>query len=64
MSDLVELGFQARRNFREDLELQYFKEWCNENRIKIDNTLRAEILWETNLSKLKGRESGIKQLCC
>lgn len=64
MENLVELGFQARSSFKktsvismENLELEYFREWCIQNKLNIDNSLRAEILWEINLSKFKYHES-------
>lgn len=63
MNKLVELGFQARRNFQENVELDYFRAWCRENNLKFDNTFTAEILWEINLSKLKGREVELEECC-
>ena len=69
MENLVELGFQARSSFKktgviimENLELEYFRKWCTQNKLNINNSLKAEILWEINLSKLKCCESGVKQL--
>lgn len=56
MNKLVELGFQARRNFQEDQEIKIFKEWCVKNHLKQDDTLRAEVLWEMNISKFKSKE--------
>ena len=63
MDNLVELGFQSRRKFQEDLELSYFREWCKENHLNPDNeTYDAEILWEMALSKFKGIEHSC--VCC
>lgn len=56
MDKLIELGFQARRKFQEDKEIETFKEWCVKNHLKPDNTLKAETLWEINVSKFKSRD--------
>lgn len=56
MNKLVELGFQARRNFQESVELDCYRAWCRENNLKSDETFTAEILWEINLSKLKSKK--------
>ena len=55
MDDFIELGFQARRSCQVELELNYFRKWCEKNNLVQDETLTAEILWEMNLSKLKTR---------
>ena len=52
MSKLVERGFEARKSGDEDLELHYFGIWREEMRIPSDS-LKAELLWEMQLSKLK-----------
>ena len=62
MDNLIELGFQARRKFQESIELDCYRAWCRENNLKSDETFTAEILWEINLSKLKGK--GIKDQLC
>ena len=63
MEDFVSLGFKARKKRDENLELQYFKGWCKENKLVIDNTCKAETLWEKQLSQFKRHELEKKQLC-
>jgi len=62
MDDFVNLGFQARKARNENLELQYFKDFCKENGLKIDITYNAEITWERKMSEFKKAESKKKEI--
>jgi hypothetical protein len=62
MEDFVSLGFQARKARNENLELQYFKDFCKEQGLKIDITYNAEIIWERKMSEFKKLESKKKEI--
>ena len=57
MDNLIESGFESRRNGNEDLELYFFNMWIKENSILLDDSFKAELLWEIELSKLKMKHS-------
>ena len=53
MNKLVQLGYKSRKNKNEALELKCFSLWCIDNTLLQDESLKAEILWEIELSKFK-----------
>ena len=55
--DLIRAGFSARQRRNSQQELEFFKLWCEQQKISSKGNMIAAIAWEKGLSELKTRRA-------
>lgn len=55
MDNLIRDGYAARKVGDVDREINLFKQFCQREHISVDDSLQAELKWESRLSELKWR---------